>query len=271
MATPPPPGAVHTQPDARRHDWRRVALGTALAFAIPLLLVSLAGTLVREFSDAIGSNAVDAHVLDWMIDRRSDGLTQLMRVVTSLGGTLVLVPLTVVGVALLSSLRRLWLAGYLATVVIGASLLSSTAKAIVGRPRPPVDVRLTGVRGAAFPSGHATQAAATYIAVAIIVGVMVTSPALRRVLGLVCATIVIAVGITRMYLGVHWCSDVIAGWLAGAAWALGAAAAFRPLASLGVTTRGHRTDRARRTRARRARSGGRAHESGRRHPGRCRR
>ncbi len=212
----------------------RVVLGTALAFAVPLLLVSLAGALVRELSGADGSNAVDAHVLDWMLDRRSDGLTSVMRVVTSLGSTVVLVPLTVLGVVLLCSMRRFWLAGYLATVAIGASLLSTTAKAIVGRPRPPVDVRLASVHSSAFPSGHATQAAATYLAVAIIVGVVVTSPTLRRVLWVLCATIVVAVGISRMYLGVHWFSDVVAGWLAGAAWALGAAMAFRPLGSRGV-------------------------------------
>jgi undecaprenyl-diphosphatase len=231
MAMPSLPATVEQQRDGCRHDWRRVVLGTAIAFTVPLVLLSLAGALIRELSGADGSNAVDAHVLDWMIDHRSVGLTQVMRAVTSLGGTLVLVPLTVVGVVLLASMRRFWLAGYLATVVIGASLLSSTAKAIVGRPRPPVDVRLTGVGGSAFPSGHATQAAATYLAVAIVVGVVVTSPLVRRLLWFVCATVVVAVGVSRMYLGVHWFSDVIAGWLAGTAWALGAAAGFRPLGS----------------------------------------
>ncbi len=53
-----------------------------------------------------------------MIDRRSDGLTHVMRAVTTLGGTLFLAPLTIVGVVLLSSMRRFWLAGYLATVVV---------------------------------------------------------------------------------------------------------------------------------------------------------
>ncbi len=237
MATPSPPVAVESQRRAP-HDWRRVALGTLLAFAVPLVVVSLAGALVRALSGSDGSNPLDAHVLDWMIDRRSDGLTDVMRAVTTLGGTLFLVPLTVVGVVLLSSMRRFWLAGYLATVVIGASLLSSTAKLIVGRPRPPVDVHLASVGPSAFPSGHATQAAATYLAVAIIVAVLVRSPVVRRVVWGTCALIVVGVGVSRLYLGVHWFTDVVAGWLAGAAWALGAAWAFSPLA---VRTRSRRS------------------------------
>lgn len=115
----------------------QAVFGTLLAFAALLTVLSLAGLLVKALSDTGGSNALDAHVLDWMIDRRSDGLTDVMRAVTTLGGTLVLMPLTVVGVVVLSVMRRYWLAGYLATLVIGASLLSATTKAIVGRARPP--------------------------------------------------------------------------------------------------------------------------------------
>ena len=169
-----------------------------------------------------------------MIERRSDDLTTITRCVTTFGGSLVLVPLTIAGVVVLVSIRRVWLACYLATVVIGASLLSSTAKAFVGRPRPPLDVRLAGVGGSAFPSGHSTQAAATYVALAIMVGVVIASPALRTLLWVVLATITTAVGLSRLYLGVHWFSDVVAGWLVGTAWALGAARAFRPLGPPGV-------------------------------------
>ena len=238
MATPSPPAAVEAQRAPFHHDWRRVALEALLAFAVPLALVSLAGALVRALSGTDGSNPLDAHVLDWMLDRRSDGLTDVIRAVTTLGGTLFLVPLTVVGVVLLSSIRRFWLAGYLATVVVGASLLSATAKLIVGRPRPPADVHLASVGPSAFPSGHATQAAATYLAVAIVVAVLVRSPVVRTVVWGTCGLIVVGVGVSRLYLGVHWFTDVVAGWLAGAAWALGAAWAFKPLA---VRTRSRRS------------------------------
>jgi undecaprenyl-diphosphatase len=224
MAMPPVPAIELRAP--RRRDWRRVVVGSLLAFAIPLALVSLAGALVRDVGADDGSNALDARVLDWMVDRRSDGLTHVMRTVTALGGTLVLVALTVVGVVVLVLVRRAWLAGFLVTVVIGASLLSSIAKAIVGRRRPPVGLRLSAVGESAFPSGHSTQAAATYLAVAIIVGVVIRSPVLRSVVWGVCAAIVVGVGLSRLYLGVHWGTDVLAGWLFGTAWAVGAAWAF---------------------------------------------
>jgi membrane-associated phospholipid phosphatase len=235
MAMPSRVAPAETQREPRRHDWRHVVLGTLLAFAVPLAVGSLIGALIRGLGGSDGSNAIDTSVLHWMIARRSDDLTSIVRGLTMLGGSLVLVPLTVFGVVVLASLRRVWLAGYLATVVIGASLLSSTTKALVGRPRPPVAVRAAGVGGSAFPSGHATQAAATYVALAIIAWVMVASPTLRKLLGIVLAVIATSVGLSRLYLGVHWFSDVVAGWLVGTAWAVGAARAFRPLGTPGIT------------------------------------
>jgi ABC-type Fe3+ transport system permease subunit len=85
----------------RRPNWRHVAIGTLLVFAVSLAVVSLVGVLVRALGASDGSNAVDTRVLEWMIDRRSDGLTSVMRTVTALGGTFVLVPLAIVGVVVL--------------------------------------------------------------------------------------------------------------------------------------------------------------------------
>ena len=200
-----------------------------MTFVGVLGVVSLVGALVRAAGATDHENAMDADVLGWMLDRRSAALTPFVRAVTMLGGSLVLVPLAVVAVVALVVARRVRLAWFLATVVVGASVLSSTAKAIVGRPRPPVAVQLAGAGGSAFPSGHATQAAATYVALAIVVGVVVSAPAVRAVLGFVVVTIVVGVGLSRLYLGVHWGSDVVVGWVAGTAWALGAAHSFRPL------------------------------------------
>ena len=95
-----------------------------------------------------------------------------MRIVTWLGSSAVVIPLAIVVVVALLIGRRRWLALFVALAVGGASLLSVLAKDVIGRDRPPVDIRLQQAHSSAFPSGHSTQAAATYFALAIVVTVL---------------------------------------------------------------------------------------------------
>jgi membrane-associated phospholipid phosphatase len=109
----------------------------------------------------------------------------------------------------------------------GASLLSAVAKSVVGRERPPEPLHLAHVVTASFPSGHAPQAAATYLAVAV-----VATYCLRRkwiVAVWSAAVVVAAVGVSRVYLGVHWATDVLGGWLLGALWVGGLIVSFQPM------------------------------------------
>jgi undecaprenyl-diphosphatase len=135
-------------------------------------------------------------------------------------------PVVAVLVVVLVATHRSPAAVYLATVSIGASVLTSTAKSLIGRTRPPLVMRASAVGGSAFPSGHATQAAASYVALLVIIATVPLSPIVRRALSLMLIVTVTAVGLSRLHLGVHRLTDVLAAWALRAAWALGAARAF---------------------------------------------
>jgi undecaprenyl-diphosphatase len=99
--------------------------------------------------------------------------------------------------------------------LVGALVLYNAMKVALARPRPPLGVRLMHVGGFAFPSGHATASAAVYAMLAIVL----TRRGLGQVAPFVAATIIVAiVGASRIYLGVHWLTDVLGGWALGLAW-----------------------------------------------------
>lgn len=209
-------------------------LGTAVALAGSVALALLVDAVVRAVSPAHGAPRVDTDVLHWMVDHRTGTWTDLMKAATAAGSVGTIAPVTVVVVIALLAMRQLWCAGYLVSVVVGASFVSGWAKALTGRARPPVATRLVDVTTSAFPSGHATQVAATAAALGVLVAVLVRSRITRVIAWILLGGITILVGLSRLYLGVHWTTDVLAGWLIGTTWALGAAYAFRPLAIAGL-------------------------------------
>jgi membrane-associated phospholipid phosphatase len=165
--------------------------------------------------------AVDRSVLEWFVGHREPWLTPAVQVVTVLGSSAFLIPLVLAGGLLErrrhGSHRALAL---LAAAYGGGYVLSQGIKAIVARPRPPAGLALGNFSGYAFPSGHATQAAAVYgmLAVVLVSGVLTR----RRPVAVWATTVmtVTVVGVTRLYLAAHWLTDVLAGWAVGASWVL---------------------------------------------------
>jgi undecaprenyl-diphosphatase len=144
----------------------------------------------------------------------------MMRDITALGslGVLTLMSLAVVGFLVLQGKRHL---AVLVVVAVGGGMLVSTlTKLGFDRPRPDLVAHATQVYTASFPSGHAMMAAVTYLTL----GALLARGQARRRLKLyligLAATLTVLVGFSRIYLGVHWPTDVLAGWTLGAAWAL---------------------------------------------------
>ena len=159
---------------------------------------------------------LDASVERFMVEHRVAWLTTAMRAVTHLGSAAWLVWLVAgVGLAYVMVRRTVRPLLFLAITFGGAAALAHLLKLAIGRHRPPPSGVV--VHGASFPSGHATGAAAAFGAVALVV-VAGRSPATRRAGWALAVTIALAVAFSRVYLGVHWLTDVIGGLALGWGW-----------------------------------------------------
>ncbi len=184
--------------------------------ALAVLCAAFAVTLAAVLGDA-QPVWFDADVASFMLSHRRTGLTSVVEIVTWLGSTAVLVPLGAVVGLVLRRVTRSWQPFLiLAATLAGASTLSNLTKLAVARARP--DDGLVNAIGYAFPSGHATAAAAGWIALAFVIGGVIASRRSRGALFAVALLVIAIVGISRAYLGVHWSTDVLGGWALGGLW-----------------------------------------------------
>ena len=177
-----------------------------------LALVLLAGTVGGQHF------APDADLVRGLGEYRqaSPALTMWMIWLTQLGGAAVLVPVAAGTAGALWWRERTRAAVWLLATVLGGRTLVELMKWATDRPRPAFGDHPVAVASQAFPSGHAANSMITYLAIAL----FALPPQLRTVGAVIAMAVSLAVGATRPFLGVHWPSDVVAGWLFGAAWAM---------------------------------------------------
>jgi undecaprenyl-diphosphatase len=201
-------------------------------FAVLLALALAAGAIwgFAELADKVVEG--ETHAFDEQIllalrspTDRSDPLgptwlEEAMRDVTALGSVGVPGFITLAAAGFLALQRKTHAALFLLAAVGGGQLLSTLLKLGFDRPRPDLVPHGAVVYTASFPSGHAMMAAITYLTLGALLARV--QPRRRLKLYLLCLAIVltVAVGVSRVYLGVHWPTDVLAGWAVGAAWAL---------------------------------------------------
>jgi undecaprenyl-diphosphatase len=148
------------------------------------------------------------------------GFQQVARDISALGSDTVLSLATALAVGFLVIHRQGRLALLLCGCVIAGHLLDTTLKNEFDRARPDLVPRAAYFSGASFPSGHALLSAVTYFSLATVVARMYRRKAMTIYVYLFAVTVVALIGVTRVYLGVHWPTDVLAGWIGGSVWAL---------------------------------------------------
>ncbi|HEY2159811.1 MAG TPA: phosphatase PAP2 family protein [Solirubrobacteraceae bacterium] len=213
----------------------RLLVALLVLFGVVLGCAVLAGELLELVERPDGSTGFDSSITTWVTARRADGLTTIAKLLSTVGSQTVLIPVTAI-VAVLLFRRREFVTGAMLVALWGGALgLYSLAKLFVHRQRPPSEIWLTKVAGTAFPSGHAVQSLATFVALAVAGAVWV--PRARGAVLALAVVLAAGVGCSRVYLGVHWTTDVLAGWLIGAAWIAIVLRLTRPAAAIGARLR----------------------------------
>lgn len=153
-------------------------------------------------------------------------LQEAARDVTALGGVLLRNLFAAAAVVALFSVKLRREAVVLAGTVISGWMMNTAIKALVHRPRPDIVPHLTEAAGPSFPSGHSFNSAVVFIAITLAFAAMISRKHVRWVMIGSSIGLTWLIALSRVWLGVHFPSDVIAGWLGGAAWAFSAAVIF---------------------------------------------
>ncbi len=147
-------------------------------------------------------------------------LEEMMRDFTGLGGIGILTIVTVCSALYLTVIRKAGQAFYLLMAVSTGILVSNLLKHSFDRPRPDLVPHGSIVYTASFPSGHAMMSAIVYLTLGALLADAQPDRRLKIFIMFMSVSLTLLIGISRVYLGVHWPSDVLAGWTGGAAWAL---------------------------------------------------
>ncbi len=198
---------------------------SALGALMVVILGVLAFVKLADDMAETDGRAFDQAVLVWMqpVAGQPRGpwwLHEAALDITSLGGIAVLSLFAVATVGFLLIQKKRLSALLLALGLLGGVALSEGLKALFERERPPVAYQAVETLNASFPSGHALMSTVFYLSVAVMLARAFPTKRLKAYVLGVGMTLAGLVGLTRVYLGAHWATDVLAGWCVGAAWAM---------------------------------------------------
>ncbi|WP_251566955.1 phosphatase PAP2 family protein [Erythrobacter sp. 3-20A1M] len=209
-----------------RIDPRRAAMGALLCWA---------GFIATAIAIAAGYTTGIEHAL-LVPHRAATRGAEAVRDVTALGGVPLRMLFALIAAGFLVALRQWRLAAWLAVTVLTGWAVGTLLKVVVARPRPDFVPHMMHASGFSFPSGHAFNGTLVWLAIALAFAPLIARRPFRIALLLCALALGAAIGMSRVWLGVHYPGDVFAGWLGGAGWAFAAAALIPLMAPAGART-----------------------------------
>lgn len=203
------------------HAPSRTGRGESSPPRAPLVAAAVSVLLFLALGAAVGSGAtqaLDVQILRRIAAARTPLLDRLVVQITALGSTVVLLVLLLTLSAFLLALRTRGAVALMWVAVVVARALDASLKLLYGRPRPTVVPWEVSVASLSFPSGHALSSIVAYGVLAWLAARAMPSRAARAATWAAAALLILLVGTTRLYLGVHYPSDVLGGFLVGFAW-----------------------------------------------------
>jgi undecaprenyl-diphosphatase len=192
-----------------------LAAGAAVVFVLAGLMVEVTED-VMERDDL---TVVDQPVLSWMAANRSPQMTSVQVGITNLGSFLALTAMLLAMVTVVAVRQRSWRPVLLVLAGAGGiQVLILAIKAFIARDRPDLAGRLVNATGFSFPSGHTAGSLVCFGLLAWLVCMLTSNHTVWATAWLAAALLTVAVGLSRVYLGVHYPSDVVGGWILGTAW-----------------------------------------------------
>lgn len=206
------------------HREQRLLIGIGVGAALTAGFLKLASEMSEGETEAFDIAILEAlrRPVDPATPIGPSWLLAAMRDLTALGSATVLALVSCLAIAFLLVRGRWHQALYTAVATGGGAIMGKLLKALFARDRPEIVPHLVEVHSLSFPSGHSTNSAIVYLTLAVLLARSFADRRTRSFVIAAAALLVLAIGVTRVYLGVHYPSDVLGGWTVGATWALGA-------------------------------------------------
>lgn len=211
---------IHRYLDRRSIPYVVLLVTVATGIVVAGVLTALSAEIYDNVTDRDGVAGLDRPVLNQLMSWRTPRLDSALTAYTALGGTAVMPFVAAAAAALLCWWWRRWTPALLMAIAAGGSLaMTVIGKHTIDRARPPTSLAVPPFESSpSFPSGHTLNSWVILLLIAYLVCVRVDRAALRVLVTGVAVALALAMGASRVFLGLHWFTDVLVGWTLGSAW-----------------------------------------------------